>query len=144
MMNLTPLPPISHSALAEALTLLGSPRDLAKKTDDLVAVHAKASAATDEALKIRSDVVDKQTTLAAERAAFEVHQATAAEFLRESSAKLDTRASELDALEKRRQEAMAAREAALAAAVETHRSEVAAFHSILTKLAGEVRVRLPA
>lgn len=103
MMNIDPVPPIPamNTAAVQFLDLLADPAAARKLMNDLVAAHGKAVAAHEEALRLRSEVIQKQATLDREKQDFETNKAAHSAFLHKTGAELDARevrAKEVDHL----------------------------------------------
>jgi uncharacterized protein (DUF3084 family) len=140
MMNLDPVPPIPamNTAAVQFLDLLADPKAARKLMDDLVATHAKASAAHDEATKARGEVIGKQNRLDQEKRDFEQHRAAHSAFLKQSGDELDKRHNAAHEREMRLAEANAAHDerdakiAAREAAVQSREDQMMARERELT------------
>lgn len=144
MMNLDHVPPIpAHALVSEALSLLADPKAAAKLYDKLVGAHAQASAAFDEAKKLRDEVCAQRQAHASDVAIFEQNQAGHAEFLRQAGGRLDEREAALVRKEQELKAHIAGRESALAEAIAQHDARAAAFLDTVKRLTAEARSLLP-
>lgn len=133
MMNLDHVPPIPamNTAAVQFLDLLADPAAARKLMDDLVASHAKATAAHDEATKVRNEVIVGQATLDKSKRQFEQDRAAHSAFLKQTGAELDKRHQAAQEREERMYQAVAEHDERMAKLVARER-EIQARENALT------------